>query len=205
MRFWTGAFFVALFIFLFIQTVVLAHPGEEITLLESQEQQSISLFDFSVHSSPSFGFDRAIKVNPYKANKSFLSKRNIASPASSQCPLVEDPELSPIHYQLLAAFESGKEGYALPCSFRCNSSSNIHGSSQGINHSASESDSRQSQCQAQCQNQAGLKLLKEKILELSEKNLGSSSAYQSCPSYVQTCLNQCAGLQGSCREACSSH
>ena len=119
MKFWTGAFFVGLFIFFFLQTVVLAKES---------------------------------------------------------CPKIDSPEVTAIKYQLFAAYQTGFDGYEMPCELKCFGNK---------------------QCQNRCQGKEGLRFLQDKLHELVAKK-----GYVQCHSMTMSCVEQCKDLGVACQAAC---
>lgn len=96
--------------------------------------------------------------------------------AGDSCPGIDSPESTAIKYKLFTAYQTGFDGYETPCELKCFGKSD---------------------CQHKCQSKEGLRLLEQKLYEITLKNDSTK-----CPSYTLNCLEQCKDLGVSCAAVC---
>ena len=97
------------------------------------------------------------------------------------CPKLDSPKVTAVKYQLFAAYNIGYDGHQLPCELKCMGKAD---------------------CQNSCQTKEALRLLQAKLVELSQKETLASNSAAPCPSFSETCMDQCKADGPACLAAC---
>ena len=95
---------------------------------------------------------------------------------NKNCPGVNSPEVTAIKFQLFAAYQTGYDGYAIPCELKC---------------------FNKKDCKNQCQTREALRMLNAKLEELTQGN----NQIQ-CPAHTIGCIEQCSEAGVPCLAAC---
>jgi|GEM_PF-6671032 len=110
----------------------------------------------------------------------FFFIHTVVLAGDSDCPPLDSPETTAIKYQLFAAYQTGLDGYQLPCELKC---------------------SHNAECASQCRGKAALRLLEGKLKELNARRIASKGG-EPCWSYSLTCMEQCRDHGIECMKAC---
>lgn len=117
----------------------------------------------------------AFPMNTPPEIDSSRTPQTVRSQASS-CPSEDSTDLAPFRYQLFTAYQTGFDGFEMPCEIKCLG---------------------KQECQNNCQQKKGRELLSRELSRLKKKK-----DLARCPSMEAICLKQCEDQGQACKQAC---